>query len=196
MQDMTQTIKKFADVNHNPSLKQADCLVVTIMSHGEEGETKDSSYVVTSDNTHLGVSWIIDQFTNENCPAFHMKPKIFIFQICRGESPHIGLRVNRIQADGFNRTPGDIIRKLTDMLLAFSTLPGDKSYRDIYMGTWYIQLLCEVFMNHAHNTEIEHLLKIVDQRLETLQSEDGNMQTSTYESRGFKRCFLHPGLSE
>ncbi|GLV44507.1 Death regulator Nedd2-like caspase [Carabus blaptoides fortunei] len=195
--DMKRTIKDFSSASTNPVIKRADCLVIAIMSHGEEGDTKESSQVVASDGKHLPVSWILDQFNNFNCPEFQNKPKIFIFQICRGSNLHCGISVQkRTQQDGMNSTPGYRLRGMTDMLIAYSTLPGDKSYRDIHRGTWYIQLICQVFMNHAYDTDIEHLLKMVDQHLSYLMSDDENMQTSTYESRAFKRCYLHPALYE
>lgn len=83
---MRRTIQDFSRATTNPVIKKADCLVIAIMSHGEEGETKESSQVVTSDGRYLPVSWILEQFNNINCPEFQNKPKIFIFQICRYDS--------------------------------------------------------------------------------------------------------------
>lgn len=45
-------------------------------------------------------------------------------------------------------------------------------------------------MEHAHDTDVENLLKIVDTNLEKTYVE--HRQTSSYENRGFKRCFLNP----
>lgn len=50
-------------------------------------------------------------------------------------------------------------------------------------------------MEHAHDTNVEDLLKMVDSELSRMQTLYGTMQTSTYENRGFKRCYFHPGLS-
>lgn len=52
-------------------------------------------------------------------------------------------------------------RDYSDMLVAYSTLPGYESYRDDFTGSWYIQILCEVIMNHAHNTEMSTMLQMV-----------------------------------
>lgn len=52
-------------------------------------------------------------------------------------------------------------RDLSDVLVAYSTLPGHVAHRDRLTGSWYIQTLCEVFMNHAHNTELIDLLRMV-----------------------------------
>lgn len=82
-QDMTATIKNFRDGTYNKDLKQVDCLVVAIMSHGKEGYDKENSYVVTTDNKVISISWILDQFDNSKCPEMRNKPKIFFLQICR-----------------------------------------------------------------------------------------------------------------
>jgi hypothetical protein len=50
---------------------------------------------------------------------------------------------------------------MSDMLIGYSTLPGFASNRDIYLGTWYIQAICEVFMEHACDTDVEDMLKMV-----------------------------------
>ena len=31
----------------------------------------------------------------------------------------------------------------------------------MYLGTWYIQAVCEVFMEHACDTDVEDMLKMV-----------------------------------
>ena len=36
-----------------------------------------------------------------------------------------------------------------DMIIAYSTIPGFVSNRDHVSGTWFIQSLVEVFMNHG-----------------------------------------------
>lgn len=80
---MKQTIDHFVDDRKNAMLRRTDCVVVAVMSHGEEGSTKESSQIVTSDIKYLSVAWILEQFNSRNCPALINKPKIFIFQICR-----------------------------------------------------------------------------------------------------------------
>lgn len=79
------------------------------------------------------------------------------------------------------------------MLIAYSTVPGFVSHRDPQTGTWYIQTICEVFMNHAHDTDVESMLKMVDAKLEKIVH-SSSRQTTSFENRGFKTCFLHPGL--
>jgi hypothetical protein len=54
-----------------------------------------------------------------------------------------------------------VLRSMSDILIGYSTLPGFKSHRDVYLGTWYIQAVCEVFMEHACDTDVEDMLKMV-----------------------------------
>lgn len=78
------------------------------------------------------------------------------------------------------------------MLIAYSTVPGFVSYRDPQTGTWYIQTICEVFMEHAHDTDVEGMLKMVDHKLEKIVTACHLKQTTSFENRGFKTCYLHP----
>lgn len=64
----------------------------------------------------------------------------------------------RIQHDG---STSIVHRRMSDILTGYSTLPGFSSNRDIYLGTWYIQAICEIFMEHACDTDIEDMLKMV-----------------------------------
>lgn len=67
------------------------------------------------------------------------------------------------------------------------------SYRDGGCGSWYIQVLCEVFAERVHNTHVDKLFTLVDMRMR----EKFRRQTSSVERWGFnKRLYLHPGLYE
>jgi caspase-like apoptosis-related cysteine protease len=83
-----------------------------------------------------------------------------IVLVFRGDEPDVGVRMTsgRIQHDGSSSI---VLRTMSDVLIGHSTLPGFSSNRDIYLGTWYIQAICEVFMEHACDTDIEDMLKMV-----------------------------------
>lgn len=80
--------------------------------------------------------------------------------VFRGDRQDFGVKLTsgRIQKDGSGSV---VLRSMSDMLIGYSTLPGFMSNRDIYLGTWYIQAICEVFMEHACDTDIEDMLKMV-----------------------------------
>jgi hypothetical protein len=80
--------------------------------------------------------------------------------VFRGDRQDFGVRLTsgRIQKDGSSSV---VLRSMCDMLIGYSTLPGFSSNRDIHLGTWYIQAICEVFMKHACDTDVEDMLKMV-----------------------------------
>jgi len=53
------------------------------------------------------------------------------------------------------------IRNYSDMLIVQSTLPGYVSYRDSKTGSWFIQILCKIFMKHAHENHVQDLFNMV-----------------------------------
>ena len=70
----------------------------------------------------------------------------------------VKLTAARIQTDGCSSA---VQRSMSDILIGYSTLPGFVSNRDVHLGTWYIQAICEVFMEHACDTDVEDMLKMV-----------------------------------
>ena len=82
---------------------------------------------------------------------------VFIF---RGDERDLGVKLTafRSQTDGSSSV---VLRTMSDVLVGYSTLPGFASNRDVYLGTWYIQAICEVFMEHACDLDVEDMLKMV-----------------------------------
>ncbi|XP_044260262.1 caspase Dronc-like [Tribolium madens] len=176
---MESTIKNFSKKS---SLKNADIAVVVVMSHGTRNETLGGTEIFGLDEKGILVDDLLDFFNEENCKYLKGKPKIFIFQCCRGDNEQF------IESDA-TRIPSRV-PVLADALIAYSTLPGFLSHRDTTSGTWYISTLCDVFSQHAHEYHVEDLLKMVDVQLTTIKG--SVRQTTHYENRGFKRCYLHP----
>merc|ERR1711963_951111 len=82
-----------------------------------------------------------------------------------------------------------------DMIIAYSTIPGYASLRDHQHGTWFVQSLVEVFMTHAHDTELVDLLRMTSERLSHFTNEQGEKQTCNVEMRHlYKRIYFNPGL--
>ncbi|XP_021932824.1 caspase-2-like isoform X2 [Zootermopsis nevadensis] len=190
LEDMRRKISQFARRTEH---SRYDSCVVAIMSHGKMGISKQDSTIVAADGQRLKIDWVLEQFTNENARSLVGKPKIFFFQSCRGDALDFGVKMTsgRMQHDG---STSIVHRRMSDILTGYSTLPGFSSNRDIYLGTWYIQAICEIFMEHACDTDIEDMLKMVDQKLATLMAEDGSLQTSSYENIGFRKFYFNPGL--
>lgn len=92
--------------------------------------------------------------------------------------------------------PIDDYNTMSDILIAHSTLPGYKSHRDTAEGSWFINCLCKVFMEHAHNTDVTTLLLKVSEKLIKIKSSIMTSQTPTFHNIHFKNCYLHPGIYE
>lgn len=213
-EELLEKIKKFSQYKE---LRNVDSCFIIISSHGnihtqyeiteivgvdrnEENEMQNSKTVLCTD--------ILDYFTAENCPHLAGKPKIFIFQLCRGDKKQKSVKKPRHTTDtsnlhtseemmGFKTNNKETMRNYEDMLIAHATLPGYVAFRDNITGSWFIQILCEVFMKYAHNTHVQDLLNMVDERLKIQRTTREECQTLMVTSIGFnKHCYLNPGLFE
>ena len=74
---------------------------------------------------------------------------------------------------------------------------GFKTHRDPDKGSWYIQKLCEVFAEHAHDTPVEDLLKMIGENTGNIRTVDGRLQTASFTNYGFNRkLYFNPGYYE
>ncbi|KAK9722438.1 Caspase domain [Popillia japonica] len=165
--------------SQNPILETGDIQVVVIMSHGNGNK---ETYIKTIDGHHLKIEWIVSQFSNNICVKLAEKPKIFIFQCCRGS------RENWIEKiDGnvsYSISGGQ--RATSDVLLAYATVSDYVSYRNHEFGSRFIRAICEIFPEHAHDTDIVDLLTLVDCKINHLWPSEF-LQTCCVELRGFKK---------
>jgi len=188
----------------NKMHKEADMAIVVILSHGKDG------VVYAADGQSINMEYIYEFFNNRNCRNLMGKPKFFIVQACRGDRPdhgveeeggevHGGAKKRRAEAlDGIAGDIGDVCKARPtweDMIIAYSTIPGYASLRDHQHGTWFVQSLVEVFMTHAHDTELVDLLRMTSERLSHFTNEQGEKQTCNVEMRHlYKRIYFNPGL--
>lgn len=92
-------------------------------------------------------------------------------------------------------TKRDNIATFYDMKICYSTVSGYNAFRDPVEGSWYIQILCKVFAEHAHDTHLEDLLKIVGEQMNVKRTELDHLQTVSNEDRGFnKNLYFNPGF--
>jgi len=211
---LAQFFKKITEFCCNKMHQEGDMAVVVILSHGKDG------VVYAADGQSINMEYIYEFFNNRNCPLLRGKPKFFIVQACRGDRPDQGVdtsepstappspektfsqsKKRRAEAlDAIACTPDacDIARARPtweDMIIAYSTIPGYASLRDHEKGTWFVQSLVEVFMSHAHDTELVDLLRMTSERLSHFTNEMGEKQTCNVEMRHlYKRIYLNPGL--
>ncbi|KAJ8980555.1 hypothetical protein NQ317_001062 [Molorchus minor] len=188
MRKISAMLEKLKKYRNDSSLKHTDMSIVIMMSHGSNVD--DTGKVIQGgftqiygiDSKGLPIEEVLNLFSAESCKPLAGKPKNFYISV--------GENSETLHRDALPTTIQSVVKKHADMLIAYSTLPGFYSLRDSQEGSWYIQCICDVFKKHAKDYDIELLLKMVDRELST--KHPSYQQTSTYESRGFKCCYLNP----
>lgn len=106
----------------------------------------------------------------------------------RTESDHVSV----VQS---NRDQAPNMPTYSDMKICYATVPGYRSFRDPRDGSWYIQTMCDVWSQHAHDTHLDDLLKIVGNSAGNRRTEESKLQTCSNEDRGFfKTLYFNPGF--
>ncbi|XP_077986566.1 caspase-3-like [Glandiceps talaboti] len=128
-------------------------LIVFISSHGDKDGIK------TNDNEIVTFDEITSEFNGQNMPMMVKKPKVFLFQACRGTQYGRGVCVDE---DDYNPSEAtdppdtnqggrtELLPSLrlkstpinADMLLAHATSDGTKAWRNEEEGSWFIKDLC------------------------------------------------------
>ncbi|XP_071176401.1 caspase-3-like [Mytilus edulis] len=160
---------KFNEIkNDKKSLENAGCLIVALLTHGNE----DSVFMT---DESVKIKNVMDYFNAENCPELIMKPKIFIVQACRGTG--LGSGVNRTvvrrdpnQADAaaeyheYDKTHGEVIRipNEADFLAVYSTSPGYGSFRNTEQGSPFVRYLSEELLKMKKEDDFYKVLTRVN----------------------------------
>jgi caspase 7 len=129
---------------------EADCILVTVLSHGELGILYASDHPYKPDNL-----W--GYFTADKCPTLAGKPKMFFIQACQGDRLDSGVKmVSRTDTDA-----GPVSYKIpthADFLIAYSTIPGFYSWRNTTAGSWFVQALCHVLQREGNSRDLLSIL--------------------------------------
>lgn len=153
-----------------------DCLFVIFLTHGEikkfSGDGACDTILNHDAMSHLHaldallpVHRLCDYFTNENCPTLSNKPRIFLIQACQDEK-----RADKMMfiGDVFN----DEIDSSTaftfpqkDFLIAYSSMPGTKSFRTTGNGSWFIESLCAKMDERGATDDLFGILTSVSLRV-------------------------------
>lgn len=193
---MKTVVKKFSEKEHEIA---PDIGILIIMSHGEKIDNK--TVIVGSDGHGLEEEWIMTQFNNQSCTVFRNKPKILIFNICRGDLVDNVIQfAQHTQSDSACTKKPEVAdddeRYYSDLMVCHPSVEGFQAHRDTVRGCWYIELICNVFMEKSHEMDVESMLKLVERGLRTRISEKMTRQTSTFLNIAFRTCYLNPGIYE
>lgn len=136
-----------------------------LLAHGSE------HHIIASDGILVSVDTLASCFTNPNCPRLAGKPKLLVFQACRGE---VRAQAVRIRKDLMDSTPTDhsldpsswlSLPYMSDCVIVYTTLPGFVSWRSETDGSWYISHFVDVFRAHGRDCHVMDLLAEVNHRL-------------------------------
>jgi len=89
LQDTLNAFDEFIKKDHSIS----DSTIVVVMSHGRAAV--HGTEILTSSNDWISSEYIVDHFNSSSCPSLKGKPKIFLFQCCRGDKEDQGLLPTR-----------------------------------------------------------------------------------------------------
>lgn len=186
------------ELKNSPHLS-AECFAFYILAHGNHSKGQDKIYL--HENSILYVHDILKLFNNEKCPKLIGRPKLFFFSICRGDKADFGQYRSdaNTERDGMinrNKEPPMNMPTYADMYICFSTVPGFSAHRDTSLGSWLVESMCKVWSEHAHDTDIEQLMKLVGKLMASYRTENLGMQTLACEQYGFyDLLYLNPGYS-
>jgi len=130
------------------SEEKLSCCACAILTHGDEG-------VLYATDQRMEIRDITKLFRNKNLAG---KPKIFLFQSCRGTD----------YAEG--ACPNEVDENVTlpceaDFLYAYSTVPGHFSWKNSRQGSWFVQAICSVFRKLSHDTDAYRMLTRVNDKI-------------------------------
>jgi caspase Dronc len=146
---------------------------MAILTHGSH--TDGIPRIMFKDGSHMKLNDVMDQFKNINCINLLRKPKVFLFPFCRGDTPDHGSFVTRpsrpitsreFEHDGapYVENDGQMEDKCStysDILICYATVVGFQTHRDVQDGSWYVQNIVRLWAEHAHDTHVEDLAKMV-----------------------------------
>lgn len=143
---MLQLMISAAGENH----ADRDCFAVAVLSHGDDGVLYGVDKTITIENFIAPI---------KSCPSLVGKPKLFIFQACRGNELDSGVEV----ADATGEpAPAQRIPIEADFLYAYSTTPGYFSWRNSAKGSWFVQALHRMIEKYGAKLDFVSLLTRVN----------------------------------
>ncbi|XP_035666920.1 caspase-2-like [Branchiostoma floridae] len=181
------------------------------MSHGEEG------VIFGTDGVPVQLDEIFSMFDNKNCLRLKGKPKLFFIQACRGskvdkdepDGPEPAVKVNlkreirnllHLPEDESDGPLQDSQTTRTDMLCGYATQPGYKSFRNRENGSWFIQDITKVFMEHAKDKSLREMMQNVIEDVSKRTAfcpgtpDHGGKEKAEFDHSLLKPLYFFPGL--
>lgn len=124
-----QLFKHISRMNHS----EMSSIVFFILSHGTSG------HIYGTDRKKLEIMKIPPYFSSSNCPSLSGKPKLFFVQACQTVIEEKPNNIMDFEPDGVE---DNNLTDMVDILIGYSTVHGQKSFRSRSEGSWYVKKLC------------------------------------------------------
>ena len=182
-EEIFKVLDNISDEDHS----NYDCFVLCLMSHGSEG------FVYGADGERVLLETVRNLFSNSRCSTLNGKPKLFVIQASRGNDIDKGaVKAGNPVTEGDISIP-QIIPDQADMLMAYSTVSGYASFRNLRYGSNFIRCLVEVFREKAGHEDALSMLTMVNDSISSM-GEVRFKQVGQPTSTLTKKLFFWPGL--
>ncbi|XP_078492732.1 caspase-6 [Ciona intestinalis] len=199
---MLEVINGASSMDHTGN----DCCFVAFLSHGDDGCVYGTDGIVQ-------IKKIVDQFRGDVCPSLAGKPKIFLFQACRGTLHETSVQLSVDVVDGEDQpcvevdaAPVPTLPSGSDYLFCYSVAEGYYSHRDTLYGSWFIQDFTDVMEQLVLNkgkqqdkVDFIDVLTVVNRKVSARRVERsysqqalGKKQMPCYLSMLTKKLYLTP----
>ncbi|ELT91645.1 hypothetical protein CAPTEDRAFT_202182 [Capitella teleta] len=170
-QEMKEAIATFA---RNEKSLNASSLAVVIMTHGD-----DTSFFGVDGLKINPYNDVLLNFHRDYAPDLIEKPKLFIFQACRGNRQDLTQEVfapkYESEALAAGATGGQPVQRknvpLPNMLIVNAALPGYLAYRHTIEGSWLISDFCRIVSSKAREEHIADIITEVSRVLNDREAE-------------------------
>ena len=168
------------------------CFVVIILTHGNRGilyGTDGKAVFIDKE--------IIEPFRGNNCPNLLGKPKLFIFQACRGGKEDGGVtkdhEQSKVEDDVETRESTNQLQIPTeaDILAAYPVPLGYAAWRDEENGSWFIQSIVEAIQEYSEDHDLVSILTEVNRKVAEYEGE--KRQISSFVSQLRYKLYLKKG---
>lgn len=158
--DMQDQLKEFSRL---PDHRLQDSCIVSLLSHGVDGA------IYGVDGKLLQLQDVFSIFDNASCPNLQNKPKMFFIQACRGEETDRGVDQldgkERSESPGCEQSDAGKEEQLkvrlptrSDMICGYACLKGTAAMRNTKRGSWFVEAMTSVFLEHAKDTHVADML--------------------------------------
>lgn len=156
--EIKEKIRKVSEMDHADS----DCILISIMTHGEE------CGVLSAKDEKYNLNEITEYFSADNCPSLARKPKIFFIQACRGNKLDFGTKMTRTRSETDKTEASSAVYQLPneiDFIIVHSSAEGYYSFRKETEGSCFIQCLCDELDQNGNDENLFVLLTRVCQNV-------------------------------